>query len=270
MRNIKLFSDFFTHLTQPKGWLYPTLLALLGAVLMYKGIARYKDKLGYDMEAVKILISSQGLPQGHLLSKQDVSIGHVPKKYVPIGVIKALDKTKVMGHALLRPVAKGEMILWSALDVEYAPLSPARRIAKGYRAIAVQVDSKTSIGQSIRPGDHVDILATLLLPGEEKPQTLTLLQNVSVLAVGSAISSELDTAYSTISLMVLPKEVGIILHGELHGRLGFALRHPDDHVTHKDLPLVSADQLAETGFRNSIQVEHNDSIEIIRGGKTIF
>jgi len=254
-------------LKNQKRWGIPILLTLLGVLILYRGLAQYKRKLGYNMEVRNALISSREMPQGHIISDSDLTHTQVPKKYVPIGALLRSDANKIIGQMVSRPMGKGEMILWSAIDISLGPSSPSKRVTKGYRAISIQVDAKSSVGQWIRPGDHVDIIATMHLPGKNTPTTLHLLQNVSVISVGTLASNPAIESYSTLSLMVLPKEVGIILHAEKQGQIQLALRNPEDYKTSKDLPMVSIHQLIETAFRNSIQDERNHSIEIIRGGK---
>ncbi len=263
---LKNFANPFHRLK----WLGPALLALLGAVLLFQGIARYKEKLGYKIDLTPVLMATQPLPEGHVISPTDLALTDLPKQYLPLGVLYASDAEKAVGHSVLRPIAQGELVLWSAIDVSFVPSSPARRIAPGYRSIAVPVDSASSVGKAIRAGDHVDIFTTLSLPGESRPTTFTLLQNVTVLATGQGNAEMGQSNYSTLSLMVLPGEVALVTHAAQQGDLLFALRNPEDLDTGNHLPMVAIDQVVETAFRNSIQQERNRSIEIIRAGKVSF
>ncbi|HLG21132.1 MAG TPA: Flp pilus assembly protein CpaB [Bdellovibrionota bacterium] len=252
-----------------KQWLFPAILALTGSMFLYGGISSYKSHLGYGMATRKVVVATKELDEGHIISKGDLALTTIPAKFTPLGVLLESDGSQAMGHAITRQVARGEMLLWSAMDTGFTPTGPARRIVKGYRALAVKVSSVTSIGQAIRPGDHVDIITTASLPGEAGATTLTLLQNVAVLDVGQPTDKN-EGNYSTVSLMVLPKEVGLITFAQKNGDLTFALRNPDDHITPTDLPLVAKNELIASAFRNSLQQERNNTVEIIKGGKLTF
>ena len=249
-----------------KPWVLPLTLTLVATFLLWRGIAKYKDRLGYNMKSIPLLVASHELPEGHVLSERDISFGELPKRFLPVGTVRQADFKRVIGQILNRPVANGELLLWSSIDVGLGPPGPARKIAKGYRAISISVDPSTSVGQSIRPGDHVDLVMTGNFSGNEGPTTFTLLQNVAVLDVGTK-EDENEARYSVVSLMVLPKEVALIVQAERHGKISLALRNPEDHTTPQNLLIVSTSALLESAFRNSLQEERNHSVEIIRGGK---
>jgi pilus assembly protein CpaB len=255
------------HSEKLKSWGLPALLTLLGTLMLFQGVRSHKAKLGYNMKPQVVLIASKALAQGHVLKESDFAEQNVPEKLLPLGALTGSDRTEAIGQMVNRPVPEGRMIFWSDLDVNFMPAVPASRISKGYRALSISVSETTSVAHSIRAGDHIDLIGTLLLPGEEGTTTLTLLQNVTVLDVGSSEEGE-GGKYTTVTLMVLPKEVPLITHAAEQGKLNVVLRSPEDGETPKNLPLVAMNQLVETGFRNSIQDERNSSVQIIRGGKS--
>jgi pilus assembly protein CpaB len=260
------------YLKKNQSWILPGILALLGALFLYQGMNVYKQKLGYGMEAQNVVVAARSLPEGHTISKNDLEIVQEPQKYLPVGTLLESDLSKAVQHVVTRPIAKGEIVLWSAIDTGFSPVGPARRVAKGYRAIAVKVNPVTAVGQAVRPGDHVDILTTTTIPGEKSTTTVAVLQNVAVLDIGLAEQEEQQASYSTMTLMVLPKEMGLITYAQENGTLMFALRNPEDHRTVENLPMVGQEQLIESAFRNSIQEERNNAkpVEIIRGGRLSF
>ena len=132
------------------------------------------------------------------------------------------------------------MILWNSLNLHYSYQSASSKIEQGYRAVSIAVDSTSSVSNLIQSGDHVDLITTLELPGESKPSTLTLLQNVTVLSVGDTSYSETQNeSYSTVTLMVLPIEANIISHSGKYGSLSLTLRNPMDAKTIRDVAIVS-------------------------------
>jgi len=250
-------------------WAIPFLLASLGTFFLYQGISNYKEKLGLGMKVRDVVVANREMPEGYVVQDGDLGIAQLPEKYLPIGGLLKNDAPQAIGHAVIRPISRGELVLWSALDVGFAPTGPARRITKGYRALAVSVSSVTSAAHSIRSGDHVDLVTTTSMPGEIEQTTLTLLQNVAVLDVGNPRRGD-HHSYSTVTLMVLPQEVVLITFAQQHGSLTLALRNPEDHQTPSNLSLIGRTELVESAFRNSLQEERNRRIEIIRGGKLSF
>ena len=246
----------------------PLMITLMSIALLYRGIYNYKDFLGYNMKKEAVLISTQALPQGHKISTKDLTIQYIPQNYLPIGALLEMDQPKIIGHILTRPISHHEIFLWSAIDTGYMANTPSRKIAKGYRAISISVDATSSVSQSIRSGDHVDLVITMTPPNQPHPVTMTLLQNITVLDIGTNVENSEQSNYSNISLMILPKEVSTIVHAEQHGKISLALRNLEDQKTPNDLPIVDLPQLLQTAFRNSMQNERNHSIEIIRGNKT--
>ncbi|MFH1018366.1 MAG: Flp pilus assembly protein CpaB [Pseudomonadota bacterium] len=256
------------HLKRAYPWLLPAGLALLGTLLLWDGIQRYKRNLGFGLEPAEVLTSSRDLREGKVLELRDFETRRVPKDLLPMGVLLRGDLQRIPGLTVLRSVARGSMVLWSDLDVNYMPPTPARRVVKGYRALAIGVTDTSSVAQAIRPADHVDLLLTLTPPGESHPSTVTLLQNVAVLSVGKELNDDSQTAYSSLTLMVLPGEAGIITHASQVGRLTLSLRHPDDAATENSVPAIGMEELVETALRGTLQEERNRTVEVIRGGST--
>jgi pilus assembly protein CpaB len=233
-------------------------IMLIGLVFIHQGISSYKKKLGIGQSMTEILISSHPLQEGQSLTEQDVLIQKVPEKYVPMGVLKPSDIYKITGYGLTRNIAKGEMILWNSINTQYSYQSPSAKIEPGYRAVSIAVDSISSVSNMVQPGDHVDLITTLEIPGEDKPSTLTLLQNVTVLTIGESTTFEENkTSYSSVTLMVLPLEANIITHSGKHGSLSLVLRNPLDMKTNKDLSIVSDRDLIQAAFRHHMQSERD-------------
>ena len=111
----------------------------------------------------------------------------------------------------------------------------------------------SSVSGLIRPNDHIDIIATFRFPNQEgtdklETVTLTLLQNVAVLAVGqdtdSAPSRSLQRrSYSSITLNVTPKEAEILGFAMQKGKLNLTLRNPSDVHVEKDIQDVDFTEL---------------------------
>jgi len=70
----------------------------------------------------------------------------------------------------------------------------AEMIKPTLRAVSIPVDAIASVSGMIKPNDHVDILGTFIFPsatvtGGVETITLTVLQDVTVLATGKALAT---------------------------------------------------------------------------------
>jgi pilus assembly protein CpaB len=167
---------------------------------------------------------------------------------------------KLQGQRLVTRKTKGSFLSWS--DIELASDQGrdrllTQRIGKGkYRALSLPVDVPGSVSNMIQPGDHVDILGTFRFPGTEKGAALdmvtrTILQNVTVLAVGQQLMATAATgdgrrnSYTTITLSVTPKEAEFLVFAYQKGTLTFTLRNASDPYMEKDVQDVNFEYLRD-------------------------
>lgn len=247
-------------------WFFPIVLGILGAGFALQNLRPIAAVLARKSETLEVLITARGLPEHHVMREADTVVVEIPKQYAPIGVVRAEHRARIARRAALRPMSSGELLLWSAIDQDYTPDTPSGAITPGYRAVTVLVDEESAIGYRVRPGDHVDLLLTLERKGDGTLSTLTLLQNVAVLSLGP-VATEGESGFSSLSLMVLPKEAALIRHAQAKGKLSFALRSPNDHVTAQNNPYIEDEQLFQEPFRQLLQKERNQAVEIIRQPK---
>lgn len=142
-----------------------------------------------------------------------------------------------------------------------APIQPAQaqeirrqslalKTPPGKRAITVNITTLAAVGGLINPGDFVDVLVHLALPeggapatgkGAEKTTktTVTLFQNIQVLAVGANVENPADfegqqkTTTLTITFAVDPQQAEIMAFAESYGKLQLVLRSPGEKTAYK-------------------------------------
>lgn len=83
-------------------------------------------------------------------------------------------------------------------------------IPPNMRAVTIDVDQSTSVGQFVRPGSRVDVLGTTL-DSSEKMLTQVVLEDVRVVAVDQATTDFayqqiLERGYRTATLIVSPEQ----------------------------------------------------------------
>lgn len=115
------------------------------------------------------------------------------------------------------------------------------------RAVSINVSGAASVSGMVKPNDHIDVLGTFTFPnaknGELELVTLTILQNVTVLATGKdrtkSGQANPNASYNTVTLEVTPREAEMLAFAEqIKGRLTLALRNPSDLYYEKTLPKV--------------------------------
>jgi len=227
--------------------------------------ARAKKSL-VNMQASQtvVLVAKQDIPSGSVIEANMIESSIVPNKFIQPQAVTSLDR--ILGMINLAPISKGEQISLSKLSKtrkESGGSSLAGNTPAGKRAISIAVDSIASVSGMVRPGDYVDVIATLQVPtqgpeGQVSSQVavVPLFQNVLVLAVGqntgSVESAESryaekeasSSGYTLITLALGPQETNLIAFVQEQGKMRLTLRSPADA---KVEPIVPASW--ETLFR---------------------
>jgi len=193
-----------------------------------------KKLLSSYPEPIQVVIAGKDISEGVPLEPSLLSTTQVPERFIQPYAVRAAGE--VLGLITLTPIAEGEQILLNKLrrpdtapkDATLSALTP-----KGKRAVTIGVDVITGVGGFVRPGDTVDVLWTLQVPQPGQSQgevvTMTLFQEVPVLAVGSEIAGrskskqEASPEY-TVTLALTPQETSFLLFAREQGRLQLSLR----------------------------------------------
>ena len=225
-------------------------LAALLLFLYANQVEQEKQELiGVQKEVVK---AARDIPAGTPLSKDLITVESVPERFLPPNYIDKKEADIYLGTPLAVKVKEGSMILASDFSVSEVSRDLSSKIPLGERALSMPVDAVTGVSGLMRPGDRVDILATFpistkneLIPttedggGEVGYVTMTLLQDVTLLATGqqiSEVSSGADEAekkraqsnYNTVTLSVSVDEAELITIAQTRGKFMLLLRNRDD------------------------------------------
>jgi pilus assembly protein CpaB len=188
------------------------LLACLAVVF---GVAAFWSVHGYvaRVEAltpalgrsVPVVVAARDLERGTRLDAGMLRQVTFPSRFAPPGAIARPDQAS--GRVLLAGIATGEPLTETRLAPRRAgPV--ASLVPEGFRAFAVITSLPPG---SVRPGDHVDLLATF---AKGQPHTETVASDVEVLLVlspGSSSGGLPDTGTSldsgqTLMLLVRPDQ----------------------------------------------------------------
>lgn len=193
-----------------------------------------------------VLVAKQDISSGSVIESNMIDSSIVPNQFIQPQAVTSIDR--VLGMITLAPISKGEQITLSKLSKARRESSSgglAGNTPAGKRAISISVDSIASVSGMVRPGDYVDVIATLQVPvqgadGQVSSQiaVVPLFQNVLVLAVGqntgfSAAGGRYTDKDSSsggglITLALAPQEANLIAFVQEQGKMRLTLRSPAD------------------------------------------
>lgn len=227
-----------------------------------QALAKERAKLLADFKQAPALVYARDLPADSMISSlDDLGEKNIQEAALRSGYVRLADASRVVNRRVLRSVKVGDPVYWSDLEGGEQFLRPslARDVPRTMRAISINVTGSASVSGQVRPNDHVDVIGTFVLdsqrnPGEKEQVTLTVLQNVIVLATGRETSktianqaNERASSYSTVTLLVTPREAETLVACEQNrGKLTLALRNPDDQAYEDELPTVDFKIIRET------------------------
>ena len=188
-------------------------LILLGLVLLLAAVAAFillrpaDTGQGPPPEAtveatavpmVEIVVAAQNIPRGRLITSDAVALANWPRDNVPPGafakkedVENLIARTDILyNQPLMDVMLTRDPTLLAARGSDASLLIPNDR-----RAVALPVDQLSSVAYAIRPGDHVDVLASFwLLDVDRDGQYPTIPFNRNLVDELIAAGAEPETA----------------------------------------------------------------------------
>ena len=225
---------------------------------------------------VYVLCAKVDVKEGAELGPEMIAVREMPAAFVTDSFIQADEEgtPKVespVGQRVLAPLKAGDPILISHFQ-------PAREVelstfihAKG-RAVTIDVQERNAVGLWVRPNDHVDVIGSFRDPQTQQLRTMTLLQNVVVLATGritarAAAVPEEERRFSTVTLLALPEEAEMLTLAQDLGTLTLLLRNPDDLDSQEKRSVVDQRTLFAGDRAGELQQKRYRTIQIIRGNR---
>ncbi len=150
------------------------------------------------------------------------------------------------GRVVLYPLPQGEPILERQLAAAGSGAGLTAKIPAGMRAISVRSDEVVGVAGFLLPGTHVDVLMTYHSTASPDPQTVTVLQDVVVLAAGQQIQPQADSkpiSVNVVTLLLKPQDAEKLVLATSLGGIHFVLRNGADQEQALSAP-VGLEQLA--------------------------
>lgn len=185
-----------------------------------------------------VVVAAQPLPAGQAIEASHLRVAQLTIN--PGGAF--MEVSEVVGRVPVFDLGAGSPLLENQLVSGLA-----MRLEAGERAVAVKADEVMGVGNSVRPGDFVDVFFALKADGKdvERSQSRLLLARKRVLAYGAASVDGMPAngegratqkaqananqqPARTAVLAIAVEDVNRLALGEANGRLLLALRHPND------------------------------------------
>jgi pilus assembly protein CpaB len=240
------------------------IAALLGATLLLLYLRRFEQEASGG-DRIKLLMAIKPIERGTVITNEMLASREVPLAYVEDRAIKASEKAKVVGLRVGNVVQPQQTLMWTDLAIatdERRDLSSL--VQPGNRAVAIRAHSDDKSFALLRPGDYVDVIAILPTGGVASDQRAAsvLLQRILVLAVGLETAAEQagDQKESSrahkemlLTLSLNLQEAQYLALAVEKGKLGVALRNPDDQRIVEGIPDMLSTALTDTKTRAEVQ-----------------
>jgi len=248
--------------------------AFLVKVYLDRKAAELEAKYTDNTEKVSVVVVNRDVPAETRLRIEDLAHRKMPTDMVPPDAIAPADVERAVGQSLKVDLPLGRPLLWGYLSSGTRP-SFSDMLDEDRRALTIAVDELNSISGMIRPYDRIDLFIISkeksFMPGKRDSKIVRpLLQDVLVKATGNIVrretasdGREYDRRYSTLTLDLLPEEIGRVLIAQENGELKAALKRPEQSdVTY--LPTRESDLWAES---EPGDVKYEGGILFYLGGK---
>jgi pilus assembly protein CpaB len=227
----------------------------------------------------QIVAAAEELRAGVALTEKNVTLIDWPNDVPLAGSFTKKDA--VLGHPLMHSLGAREPILQRDLGLEGSGLGLASKIPPGMRATAVRSNEIVGVAGFLYPGSHVDVLATINMPGGAGNLTQTVLQDVEVLTAGQTIEPDPQgkpQQVDVVTLLLTPEDSQKLQLASTQGAIQFILRNGTDNTKNADLHPARLDQLVATakppappvkaGRRIPVVSRPTYVLEVIQGTKT--
>jgi pilus assembly protein CpaB len=214
-----------------RAWLYlgAAIVAALGTAVL---LTRYMDAriAAIRVPTEKVVVAASDLSMATKLQPEQLAVIDWPTASRPGGTVK--DPKELEGKVVNAAIAKGEPIMLSKIAAGDGKSALSTVLPAGMRAVSVRVDDVIGVAGFIHPGDHVDVIVTMVpqTHGDNPPPvSKIILQDIKVLAVGKELESRTKDPQKPVpatvaTLMVNGEESEKLALAASKGQLLLALR----------------------------------------------
>jgi pilus assembly protein CpaB len=223
---------------------------------------------------VYVVVATRNLMPGQRLTERDLRVVRYPGDFLPTEVLHA--EAAAIGRWAGVRMVPGDFVSADKLTDDGGLPS---RIPVGMRAAPVSVNDVVSVAGFAKPDTFVDVLITGHAPDSSRLQTITVPQNVRVLAAGTQL--EHGTANDgresrdarVVTLLVSPENAEKLTLAAQEGHIQLIIRNPSDASLEKTPPV--RDLYDATPRKKPFRVRYlpplpppDYEIQLFRGGQS--
>ncbi|HZD17118.1 MAG TPA: Flp pilus assembly protein CpaB [Actinomycetota bacterium] len=203
----------------PRSKLFAVLSVLAGltAFWLVRGYAVRLEALRPAAGELRpVVVAARALPRGTVLSAEMVGVRELPSAYAPPGALATAAEAE--GKTLVSDLAEGEVLTRTRVGVRGGAV--AALVPEGLRAFPIRVGMPAG---ALRPGDHVDVLATF---GGPRPYTDTVAEGLEVLSVLGRDDDSVAASGGegpSLVLLVSPQTAERLAYAVAFGRLSVSI-----------------------------------------------
>jgi pilus assembly protein CpaB len=224
------------------------IFGLLAFVLTYQQIEAEKRRISGDSETAILIQVTRNMVEGETLTEKDVARYTVKRRREAMANSREIPWSqlyKVVNHKLDTSINRGQILQTTDLKFGSRRNGFSGIVQDGWRAVSIPVDPVSSVNNLIQPNDNVDVIGTFRFPDVRGDSaldtvTLTILQDVKVLAVGNRWQTALAESgpagsYGTVTLQLMPDEVEMLIFASQKGKITLSLRNFEDTRISRDI-----------------------------------
>lgn len=242
-------------------------IAFLAVMLVYSYVQNTVSEARKPFgEETAVVVAKKDIKELDTLDETNLTLAPVPRKYIQTGAAFSIDELR--GTLAVTPIYRDEQVTRSKITVPGVRPGLARQVAPGKRAVTIRVNDETGVAKLLKPGDRVDVAATIDPTGSGNKlalETRVILQDRLVLAIGKYVTNSVPAIlesdpfhrerkskvplaeyvnYSTITLEVDPPEVTRLIYAATNLPIYLALRNNDEIRVDVEFPKTMMRDLA--------------------------
>lgn len=226
------------------------VIALIAMTMVYSYIDDQKSVLIKQYGILSsVVVAKVDIQELELIDDSKVEIKTVPENFLSPGHFKSVKE--IENTIATVPIIKGEQVTRPRVTYPGIKTGLSRQVAVGKRAVAIDVNERDGVGRLIKPGDRVDVIASIdISQGQRKDlqKSRTILQDVLILSTGMSMTNSIPiygvetpkviramnlntySAYNTVTLELDPYDVQKLayVYAFGNGKLSLSLRNNSD------------------------------------------
>ena len=203
-------------------------VSALSGFLLWSYLKRFEDEASGGPKVAVVTVLHTVEP-GAVIKEGDLGERLIPQAYVESRMIRVGDRAKIANLRVWTPLDAQQILNWTDIAANVDDGRVSSRVQPSMRAMTVHTDANSAA--IVRPGDRVDVIATLPSPKSDQQRVgIVLLQNILVLgrSTTSGVGAAGTESGSDIALSLTLQAAQTVATAADKAKLSVALRADSD------------------------------------------